>query len=118
MEEADQLCQRVAIVDHGRLLALDTPAALKHSVGVDTELRIQATGDLNDLARVLQETRGVESARVVEGTVYAYVKSDGLKLPEIINVAEQHGFAVHDVGVKETTLESVFIKLTGRELRE
>ncbi len=118
MEEADQLCERVAIVDHGRLLALDTPAALKRSVGVDTEFRIQASGDLSVLARELEQVRGIESARVVDETVYAYVRSDGPKLPEIIDLAEKHGFIVTDVGVKETTLESVFIKLTGRELRE
>ena len=118
MEEADQLCERVAIVDHGRLLALDTPAALKRSVGVDTEFRIQASGDVGALARELEQVPGIESARVVDGTVYAYVKSDGPKLPQVIDLAEQHGFSVSDVGVKETTLESVFIKLTGRELRE
>ncbi len=118
MEEADQLCERVAIVDHGRLLALDTPAGLKRSVGVDTEFRIQASGDLSVLARELEQVPGIESARVVDETVFAYVGSDGPKLPQIIDLAETHGFTVSDVGVKETTLESVFIKLTGRELRE
>ncbi len=58
MEEADQLCERVAIIDHGRLLALDTPAALKKSIGADTEVRLHAAGDLDALAVELAEHGG------------------------------------------------------------
>jgi len=118
MEEADQLCERVAIIDHGRLLALDTPDALKKSIGADTEVRLHASGDLEALARELAQIPGVDSARVVDGTVYAYLRVDGATLPEIITHADHKGFAIQDVGVKETTLETVFIDLTGRELRE
>jgi len=118
MEEADQLCRRVAIVDHGRLLALDTPAALKKSVGVDTEVRIVASGDGAALARALEQLDGIDGARVVDDAVYAYVGAGGPKLPAIIDFAERSGFEVQDVGVKDTTLETVFINLTGRELRE
>jgi ABC-2 type transport system ATP-binding protein len=118
MEEADQLCERVAIIDHGRLLALDTPEALKKSIGADTEVRIHASGDLEALARELEQVPGVDSARVVDGTVYAYLRAGGATLPEIITHADRKGFALQDVGVKETTLETVFIDLTGRELRE
>jgi ABC-2 type transport system ATP-binding protein len=118
MEEADQLCERVAIIDHGRLLALDTPEALKKSIGADTEVRLHAAGDLDALARELEQIPGVDSARVVDGTVYAYLRAGGATLPEIITRADRQGFAVQDVGVKETTLETVFIDLTGRELRE
>jgi ABC-2 type transport system ATP-binding protein len=118
MEEADQLCKRVAIIDHGRLLALDTPAALKKSIDADTEVRLHAAGDLDALARELEAMPGVDSARVVDGTVYAYLRAGGATLPEIITHADHKGFAVQDVGVKETTLETVFIDLTGRELRE
>ncbi len=118
MEEADQLCERVAIIDHGKLLALDTPDALKKSIGADTEVRLHASGDLDALARELEQIPGVQSARVVEGTVYAYLRADGATLPEIITHADHKGFKVQDVGVTETTLETVFIDLTGRELRE
>jgi len=118
MEEADQLCERVAIIDHGRLLALDTPDALKKSIGADTEIRLHAAGDLDQLARELASVPGVDSARVVDGTVYAYLQANGATLPEIITHAHLQGFAVQDVGVTETTLETVFIDLTGRELRE
>lgn len=118
MEEADQLCERVAIIDHGRLLALDTPAALKRSIEADTEIRLHVAGDADALARELDSMPGVDSARVVDGTVYVYLRGGGATLPEIITHADRKGFAVQDVGVKETTLETVFIDLTGRELRE
>ncbi len=53
MEEADRLCERVAIMDHGRILALDTPAALKQSIGADTIVTVRSTGDLDRLAELL-----------------------------------------------------------------
>src|SRR3954447_6261586 len=118
MEEADQLCRRVAIIDHGRLLALDTPAALKKSTGADTEVRIHASGDMQSLVTTLEELPGIDGGRVVDDTVYVYLRAGGVTLPQIITKAERAGFEVQDVGIKETTLETVFISLTGRELRE
>jgi len=118
MEEADQLCERVAIIDHGRLLALDTPNGLKLAVGAETELRIQADGDLNALADDLAALPGVASTRVVDGTVHANVTHGGPTLSDVITHADRRGFAVTDVGMTETTLETVFINLTGRDLRE
>jgi len=118
MEEADQLCDRVAIVDHGHLLALDTPVALKHSIDADTEVRLHTTGDPAALAHELERMPGISSARVVDGMVFAYLHAGGATLPEIITRADHLGCAVQDVGVTEPTLETVFIDLTGRELRE
>ena len=54
MEEADQLCKRLAIIDHGKVLALDTPENLKHSIGIDTSVTVTASGDLEALADVLE----------------------------------------------------------------
>ena len=118
MEEADQLCERVAIIDHGRLLALDTPARLKAAVGAETELRIQANGDLQPLADDLARMPGIASARVVDNTVHANITRGGPTLSDVITHADHNGFEITDVGVKETTLETVFIDLTGRDLRE
>jgi len=118
MEEADQLCDRVAIVDHGKLLALDTPAALKRSINAATEVRIQTGSDPDKVLQDLEQMPGVNAGRVVEGAVYLYVGADGPTLPEIITRADRNGFEMRDVSVKETTLETVFIDLTGRELRE
>jgi ABC-2 type transport system ATP-binding protein len=118
MEEADQLCKRVAIIDHGALLALDTPENLKATIGSETELRIRASGSLDALARELGTMPGIDSTRVLDDTVFAYVRHDGPRLPEIMTYAERAGCGITDVAVKETTLETVFIQLTGRELRE
>jgi ABC-2 type transport system ATP-binding protein len=118
MEEADQLCDRVAIMDHGRLLALDAPARLKATIGADTEVRIHAAGDLQALVTHIESLPAIDGGRVVDGTVHVYVRHGGPTLPEIITHADRGGFEVHDVGVTPPTLETVFISLTGRELRE
>src|SRR3954466_1955709 len=118
MEEADRLCSRVAIMDHGHLLALDTPAELKRTVGADTILKLRTEGDAEALLLRLKEVEGVDSGSVVEGEVIVAARAtDGL-LPRLIQVAEAGGFNVKDVSVAEPTLETVFINLTGKELRE
>jgi ABC-2 type transport system ATP-binding protein len=118
MEEADQLCDRVAIMDRGQLLALDTPANLKATVGADTEVRIHATGDLQALVTLLETMPNVDGGQVVEGTVHVYVRHGGPTLPELITQADRGGFEVTDVGVTLPSLETVFIQLTGKDLRE
>jgi len=119
MEEADQLCDRVAIMDHGRILALETPAGLKRSVGADTIVTVSADGKLDELARLLeQRVPGVLRATQVDSTVQLGVKGAEGVLPAVINAAEDGGFTVTDLSVAEPTLETVFINLTGKELRD
>ena len=118
MEEADQLCDRLAIMDHGQILALDTPAGLKASVGADSIVTVHATGDLKVLATVLQEIAGVTSATNVDGSIIVHVKGASSILPPIVTSAERNGFVVQDLSVAEPTLETVFISLTGKELRD
>jgi ABC-2 type transport system ATP-binding protein len=118
MEEADQLCERVAIMDHGKLLALDTPAQLKATVGADTEVRIQASGDLDALVAHLEQLDAVVGGRVIDDRAHVYVRSGGPALPELISHADRGGFHVTDVGVTEPSLETVFITLTGKDLRD
>ena len=119
MEEADRLCTRVAIMDHGKILALDTPAALKQSVGADTIVTVKAAGDVADLAAHLQSNvDGVTRTRVIEGGVELHVKGAERIVPRVVSAAESAGFEVADLSVAEPTLETVFINLTGKELRE
>jgi ABC-2 type transport system ATP-binding protein len=118
MEEADRLCGRVAVMDHGRILALDTPAALKRTVGGSVIVRIQAGDQPDRLAAHLRDLQGVTDVTVLGETVQiTAAATDGL-LPRVIGSAEAGGFQVHDVGIDEPTLETVFINLTGKELRE
>src|SRR5271154_6269866 len=119
MEEADQLCDRVAIMDHGKILALGTPADLKRSVEADTIVRVNARGDLEGLSTLLaSELGGVTRTRVVDGSVELHVRGADRLLPRVILAAEHGGFDLLDVSIAEPTLETVFINLTGRELRE
>ena len=118
MEEADRLCQRLAIMDHGKLLALDTPDALKRTVGGDLIVRVKAGSQPDRVAAHLRDFDGVTSSTVIGETVQlTAVRSDGL-LPRVIDIAEAGGFQVQDVSIDEPTLETVFINLTGKELRE
>ncbi len=120
MEEADLLCDRVAIMDHGEILALDTPAELKRSVGAASVVTISAdTSDLQKLADHLMEAvRGAKRARVVDESVMLSATSPTGLLPRVIDAAETIGVNVTDLSMREPTLETVFINLTGKDLRE
>jgi len=116
MEEADALCDRVAIIDHGRILVCDTPEQLKRSVGAQKVFALhlsRSDGDL--LANRLREIPGVASVENFAGGLRVFTSGgDGL-LPRIVEVT---GDKLLDISVSETSLETVFIKLTGRDLRE
>jgi ABC-2 type transport system ATP-binding protein len=119
MDEADSLCDRIGIMDHGTILALDTPARLKSTIGADTIVTITAEGDLEALAaRLLRDVTGVETATVRKGTVQLAVRGGDRILIRVIDSADAAGHVVRDVQVAEPDLETVFINLTGKELRE
>jgi len=119
MEEADELCSRVAIMDHGKILALDTPEELKRSVGADTLVTVKADADPDALAaRLSQELSEVTHTRAVDGGVELHVKGAERLVPRVVAAAESGGFDVIDLSVSEPSLETVFISLTGKELRE
>ena len=115
MEEADELCNRVAIIDHGKILVCDTPQNLKSSVGAQKVINLHLAGSDPQLQQTLNQLPGVKSSETNKDGVRIFVDNlDGL-LPRIIEVT---GPKLKDISVTETTLETVFIKLTGRDLRE
>lgn len=118
MEEADQLADRVAIMDHGRLLAVDSPGGLKRSVGADTVVKVAAEGDLAGLARHLEDFDGSESVQLVDGAIHVSLRGSNGVIPRIVALAEAAGFTLTDLSVTEPTLETVFFNLTGQELRD
>ncbi len=118
MEEANKLCNRVAIMDHGHILAMDTPEGLRRSVGGDAVVRVQAGDEPDRLAAHLRDMEGVTSTAVLGETVQLTVHSSAGLLPRVIQVTEAGGFTVRDVSLDEPTLETVFINLTGKDLRE
>jgi ABC-2 type transport system ATP-binding protein len=118
MEEADRLCDRVAIMDHGHVLALDTPSKLKRSIDADTVVRVTTDRDPHALAERLGTMEGATHADVGDGQVLVYLRGVTRPLPKVIAATEAAGFSVADLSIAEPTLETVFITLTGRDLRE
>jgi ABC-2 type transport system ATP-binding protein len=119
MEEADELCDRLAIIDHGHVIALDTPQSLKRSIGIDATVAVIATGDLEGLAdRLSAEIADVAGAHVAGDSLQLTVRDRRGIVPAVARAAEAVDVTLTDISVTETTLESVFISLTGRELRE
>jgi ABC-2 type transport system ATP-binding protein len=119
MEEADKLCARVAIMDHGRILALDTPAELKRSVGADTIVTVKAAGDADQLAKVFMEhLEGLTRTRALPDGVELQIRGADRLVPRVVEAAEAGGFSLADLSVAEPTLETVFIGLTGKDLRD
>jgi len=119
MEEADALCDRIAIIDHGRILALDTPAGLKRQVGADTMVALTAVGDLDALAeRIRADVGGVSAVHRNGDALEVAITTDGHVVPELVTAASEAGATITDLRVSEPTLETVFIHLTGKELRD
>jgi ABC-2 type transport system ATP-binding protein len=118
MEEADKLCDRVAIMDRGRILALDTPSGLKASIDAETVVRVVTDGDPAALAARLGEMEGAARAAVVEGAVNLDLKGVTGVIPKVVDAAEAAGYRVTDLSSTEPTLETAFITLTGKDLRE
>ena len=118
MEEADELCERLAIIDHGKILVEDTPAALKASVGAGKiyELDLLNSSAHSALPETLRALSGVTAVEQTGTGVRIFAQpSDGL-LSEVVRSADP--FGLRDLTITEPSLETVFIRLTGRELRE
>ena len=119
MEEADLLCGRAAIIDHGKLLALDSPAQLKRSVPGGYLVQLQVRGDVPEtFVASLQSLPGVVEVKPDQGEVRIYADhAEGLLAGAMREAADQN-VAVTDAHVAEPSLENLFLHLTGRSLRE
>jgi ABC-2 type transport system ATP-binding protein len=128
MDEADRVADRVAIIDQGELLVLDTSEALKRSVGEGDVVEIDLAGLSGKQDRVLQAVRPLvnqtvnpdDAVRLEEGRGLLTVRALNAvsTLPVILNALEDLDLQAGDVRVRKNTLEDVFIRLTGRRLRE
>ena len=119
MEEADALCRRLAIIDHGRVIALGTPAELKSSIPGGFLLRLRFANHAPDLAERLRSLAGVREVRSADtnGTD-VYADRGGSLVPEIANLAASAGAELSDVHISEPSLENLFLHHTGRSLRD
>jgi ABC-2 type transport system ATP-binding protein len=117
MEEADYLCDRVAIVDNGRIVALDTPQNLKDLIGADTiTLEVQSGGDA--LLQSLKSIDWIKSTSASNGTIELRVDHAQARIPQVMIEAYKNMVFIKSVGLHEPTLEDVFLKLTGKKIRE
>ncbi|MHA2113077.1 MAG: ATP-binding cassette domain-containing protein, partial [Candidatus Hodarchaeales archaeon] len=126
IEEADRLADRVAIIDNGKILVLDNPRALKASVGEGdiVELYLEGGHDDSELISILNDLKSDESKFIIEDT---RILSQDLiqiraldlipKLSHILNFLEDNGLSIENMSIRNTSLEDVFIHLTGRSLR-
>src|SRR3954469_7619885 len=108
MEEADELCSRLAIIDHGRILALDSPVGLKRSIAAGAEVTVKAEGDLAALATRLGQMDGASDAKIVDDTIRVQLDERDGALAKVVAEARAGNFTLTDLSVTEPTLETVF----------
>jgi len=118
MEEAERLCDRIGIIDHGKLIAEGTRAELVSMVGEGDQVRLAATGDLASAADGLAARSWVRQARALDGSIDLVVDKARSELPAILTDVAAAGATVRSVEVTEPDLEAVFLHLTGRALRD
>jgi ABC-2 type transport system ATP-binding protein len=119
MDEADRLCDRLAIVDRGRIVALDTPVALKASVPGASHIEVQFEPDLPRGAADLESLAAVKSVRALGSAAYRISSDHGpASAQEIVELARQRNLELKSLSVQSTTLDDVFLHYTGRGLAD
>jgi ABC-2 type transport system ATP-binding protein len=119
MDEADRLCDRIAIVDHGQLVALDTPMALKASVPGNNVVEVQFTRQSEQWRGLLEKLDGVTAVESLSAGMYRVLTSDGSKTTtQLVEMVTEKGDAIKSLNVQNTTLDDVFVHYTGRQLRD
>ncbi|HEY1965961.1 MAG TPA: ATP-binding cassette domain-containing protein [Acidobacteriaceae bacterium] len=119
MDEADRLCDRIAIVDHGKLVALDTPMALKASVPGTNVVEVQFTEESPEWPEQLNRLAGVTSVESQSAGMYRLLTSNGsLTTTQLVEMTASSGDTIKSLNVQNTTLDDVFVHYTGRQLRD
>jgi ABC-2 type transport system ATP-binding protein len=119
MDEADRLCDRIAIVDHGKLVALDTPMALKTSVPGTNVVEAQLTPESGEWPARLQRLEGVTAVESQSAGMYRLLTSNGsLTTMQLVEMVAGSGGVIRSLSVQNTTLDDVFVHYTGRQLRD
>ncbi len=116
MEEADYLCRRVAIIDRGRIIALDSPSKLKSIVGEDV-IAIESSNSAR-LLSILEKKEWVNGANLMNEIINLSVEEGEKLIPKVIEIARDAEIQVISVGLRKPTLEDVFIHYTGKKIRE
>ncbi len=125
MEEADQLSDRVAVIDHGKIIALAPPAELKESVVKSEVIEIEAQNidpqiveKLRGISNITEVASSIDDASSLKGTIKVHSSDGRNAIPEMLGVLVKGGVEISNVKIATPTLEDVFISLTGRALRD
>jgi len=119
MDEAERLCDRLAIIDHGQVIAEGTPANLIDRLGGHHMVEFQVSGSSNGTAvEVWRALPGVESVRQDDGLVCLNVREPHLTIPALLDAVKKDGEQLLHLTTRQASLEDVFVRLTGRHLRE
>ena len=116
MEEADQLCERLAIIDQGKLLALDTPSKLKAQAPGETIIEVVFDAGVDALVDSAQSIGGVSKVEARGTMLRVFSGRGGEMIPALIAIGEERGLTVKDIHLSRPSLETLFISLTGRKL--
>lgn len=119
MEEADRLCDRIAIVDHGKLVALGTPAELKQSVPGSNVVEVQFARESDQWEQLLHKLPDVTSVQSQSAGVYRVLTSNGSRTTtQLVEMTASMGETLASLSVQNTSLDDVFVHYTGRQLRD
>ena len=117
MDEAEALADQVSIIDHGRIVVEGTPRELIDQMGADT-IRITGQGDSTSYLKKIQSLPFVQAINSSKGLIQIGVDSGNKRLAEIVSLAQNNGFTIEDISLTKPSLGDVFIKYTGRQLRD
>ncbi len=118
MEEAERICDRLAVVDHGRIIAAGTLSELRGQLGEKDLVRLQGRFDETRAGEALAGLGGVEVVQVDAGEVRVALENGSQRLPELLAELAAAGAEIRETTLTQPSLESLFIKLTGKQLRE
>jgi len=116
LEEADKLSDRVAIIDNGKILAVDSPRKLKDMIGSDV-IALRCS-EPNRLKNILESVSWVRDVKCHREKLSIYVELGETKIPKIIRVAEEYGIRITSITLREPSLEDVYLNFTGKTIRE
>lgn len=117
MEEADYLCDRIAIIDHGKIVALDTPAGLKMQLEGDV-VKLGVNGNAESLVPLLKEKAWIKDVSLHNATLTITLLEGEKRIPDLFVLARESGTTITSVNLRKPSLEDVFIHLTGSSIRE
>jgi len=119
VEEADYLCNRVAILERGKIVSVDTPRALKNSLGSSVlSIKFPQADQANEFVTLLSGMDWAKKVTRRDAQVELSVGNERMKIPEVVRLAREHGFAISSIGEHKPSLEDVFLHYVGKRLQD